>query len=414
MKANHFYNDIPDKETLLEWFNNNQKQNIPEINGHIHTPHSFSAFPEIEMAFQMARQEGIGVLGVNDFYTTDGYPEFAAKAKDYRIFPLFNIEFMALQNDLQEAGVRVNDPNNPGRTYFSGKGLRFPVQMNATSFQAIDELQKESNRQTYQMVEKLNQFLAENNIDMKFDAAAMHSELGKGLFRERHIAQGIRQAVFEKVASNDGRSQLFRKIFSGRDIKAPLGSIAMIENEIRGNLLKSGGAAFVPEDPKAFLSLDEVIKLIIDAGGIPCYPVLLDDPIGNFTEYESDKQRLFDALVQKNVWSVEFIPGRNACEILKDYVAFFHDNGFIVTFGTEHNTPQLDPLTVTCRGGVPLDDELRNINYEGAAVITAHQYLLAKGEEGYISGFKSKNHEKEAFINLGKAVLAYFSQMNGV
>jgi hypothetical protein len=24
---------------------------------------------------------------------------------------------------LQEAEVRVNDPNNPGRTYFSGKGL---------------------------------------------------------------------------------------------------------------------------------------------------------------------------------------------------------------------------------------------------------------------------------------------------
>lgn len=408
MKANHFYNDFPARELLVEWYNKTEGRGLPEINGHIHTPHSFSAFSQIELAFQMARQEGIEVLGVNDFYTTDGYEEFAEKALEYRIFPLFNIEFMALQNDLLKAGIRVNDPNNPGRTYFSGKGLRFPVHMGAASSVAIDELQKESNRQTYQMVEKLNQFLAENNTDIQFDAAKMHSELGKGLFRERHIAQGIRQAVFEKAAAADDRSQLFRKLFSGKDLKAPLGNIAMIENEIRGNLLKSGGAAFVPEDPKSFLSLDEVINLIVDAGGIPCYPVLLDDPDGNFTEYESNKHTLLKVLIQRKVWSVEFIPGRNSFEILKEYVTFFHENGFIVTFGTEHNTPQLDPLTVTCRGKVPLDDEFRNINYEGAAVIAAHQYLMAKGEEGYMSGFKPKTDKRESFVKLGKAVLAYY------
>jgi hypothetical protein len=44
-----------------------------------------------------------------------------------------------------------------------------------------------------------------------------------------------------------------------------LSDIAAIENEIRGNLLKAGGAAFVPEDPKAFLTLEEVKEIIIDA-----------------------------------------------------------------------------------------------------------------------------------------------------
>ncbi len=409
----HIFEDFPDRKSLLEWYKKQNNKTVPEVNGHIHTPHSFSAFSEIDLAFQMAQNEGVQVLGINDFYTTDGYPEFARLAKEFSVFPLFNIEFMALQNNLQEAGVRVNDPNNPGRTYFSGKGLRYPVKMSAGSEDKMAHLQKESNRQTYQMVEKLNAFLADNNIDLHFDAADLHSKLAKGLFRERHIAQAIRVAIFEKVSSPDGRKRLFEKIFSGNDLKSPLGNVAMVENEIRGNLLKAGGAAFVPEDPEAFLSLNEVIDLIVDAGGIPCYPVLLDDPKGNFTDYEADKEKLLQELTNNNVWSVELIPGRNDYEILKDFVTFFHKNNFVITFGTEHNTPQLDPLKVTCRGAHPLDKELQNINYEGAAVIAAHQYLVARGEEGYLAGGKAKTEDKEQYVNVGKAVIAYFGQADG-
>jgi hypothetical protein len=96
---------------------------------------------------------------------------------------------------------------------------------------------------------------------------------------------------------------------------------------------------------------------------------------------------------------------------LKDFVSFFNQNGFVITFGTEHNTPQLDPLKVSCRGGVPLDKELMQINYEGAAVIAAHQYLLGNGMVGgYLDGRKAKIAEKEKFVELGKAVIAYFQK----
>ncbi len=412
MEEKHLFTDFPDKNSLQEWHENQVITKVPELNGHIHTPHSFSAFSDIRLAFQMAKHEGIRILGINDFYTTDGYYEFARLAKDFKIFPLFNIEFIALQDDLQEAGIRVNDPSNPGRTYFSGKGMNYPVKMSGNAEKKINTLQEESNRQTYQMVEKLNAFFEENNIGLHFDAASLHNEFAKGLFRERHIAQALRKAVFVKASSADERKSLFEKIFSGKELRSPLGNIAMVENEIRGNLLKAGGAAFIPEDPKAFLSLGEVFDLIIDAGGIPCYPVLLDDPNGIFTEFESDKEKLLKELTEKDIWSLEFIPGRNSYESLKDYVSFFHQNDFIITFGSEHNTPQLDPLKVTCRGGIPLDEELRRINFEGAAVIAAHQYLHAIGEEGYLAGKKAKKDEKEKFVKLGKAVIAYFWQQD--
>jgi hypothetical protein len=402
------FSSFPKLEELLKQDKNQSNNWIPDINGHIHTPHSFSAFTSIEQAFQLAKYEGVSVLGINDFYTTAGYDEFAELAQKHKIFPLFNIEFMALQNVLQEAGIRVNDPNNPGRTYFSGKGLRQPAAMSEKSFEKMKDLQEESNRQTYEMVEKLNFFLTENNVDIQFNSTELHKNLAKNLFRERHIAQAIRIAVFEKEETEAGRKELLQKIFSGKEVKSSIENVASLENEIRGNLLKSGGAAFVTEDPKAFLSLEEVIDLIIDAGGIPCYPVLLDDPKGVCTDYEADKEKLLQELIKNDVYSIELIPGRNDFHILKDFVTYFNQNGFVITFGTEHNTPQLDPMKITCRGGVDLDDELKQINYEGTAIIAAHQYLIANGKEGYLSGKKAKTEEKEYFIELGKAVIDNF------
>ena len=97
-----------------------------EANGHIHTPYSFSAFSDMETIFRMAREEKIAVLGINDFYVSDGYDEFHKGCIANRIFPLFNIEFIGLLKEEQKKGIRINDPNNPGRIYFSGKGLDYP------------------------------------------------------------------------------------------------------------------------------------------------------------------------------------------------------------------------------------------------------------------------------------------------
>lgn len=407
MKKSIFAN-FPETHELLEWYQNQPKNDVPNINGHIHTPHSFSAFSEIKQAFEMAKTEGVSVLGINDFYTTDGYNEFAELAVENKVFPLFNIEFMGLQNDLQEAGIRVNDPSNPGRTYFSGKGLCQPAKMSEASLKKITDLQKESNQQTYEMVDKLNAFLAGNGIEIKFNAATLQNQLAKNLFRERHIAQAIRIAVFEKAESETERKDLFTKIFSGKEVKSDINDVAALENEIRGNLLKTGGAAFVPEDPKAFLSLEEVMEIIIDAGGIPCYPVLLDFGNGNFTDYEADKKKLLQTLKSKNISSIELIPGRNNFDILKDFVKYFNENRFAITFGTEHNTPKLDPIKISCGGGIDLDDELKQINYEGSAIIAAHQYLIAKGEEGYLKNGIAKTDDKEFYIDLGKAVITKF------
>lgn len=382
---------------------------VLKVNGHFHTPFSFSAFSETGQVFEMARNENVKVLGINDFYTTDGYAEFNGLAQKYRIFPLFNIEFMALQKDLQAKGIRVNDPNNPGRTYFSGKGLKFPVSLSTAMTERIRGIQDESNRQTAEMVEKLNAFLRELQLGFELSFREIKVLYAKNLVRERHIAKALRIAVMEKYQLEEEQKSVFGKLFSGKAVHAAMTDFAGLENEIRGNLLKSGGCAFVPEDDKAFLSLDQVIELIIHAGGIPCYPVLLDNPKGEFTDYEGDYESLYRNLTAMNIYSVELIPGRNKPEILEQFVNFFNKKGFVVTFGTEHNTPRLDPVTVFGGDGKEISEAMQKIGYEGACVIAAHQYLIAKGEEGYLDGRgKTKIKQRSEFISLGNAVIKAF------
>ena len=99
---------------------------IIDVNAHLHTPYSFSAFDSIGQAVDMAAREGVKVVGINDFYSMDGYGEWKEECARRSLFPLFNIEFISLNQEDQAAGLRVNDPNNPGRTYLSGKGLNCP------------------------------------------------------------------------------------------------------------------------------------------------------------------------------------------------------------------------------------------------------------------------------------------------
>ncbi len=379
------------------------------VNGHFHTPYSFSAFSAIEQVFEMASQEAVQVLGINDFYTTDGYGEFALLAEKYKIYPLFNIEFMALQKDLQADGVRVNDPNNPGRTYFSGKGLRYPLQFNAEMMDRLFKVQDESNRQTAQMVDKLNEFLQEIEAGFQFSFKQVKEKYAKNILRERHIAKALREKVVEVYPDVEKQKAFIQKLFSGKEVKSSMDDFAGLENEIRGNLLKSGGRAFVPEDDKAFLSLEQVIEFILHAGGIPCYPVLLDDVKGNFTDYEGDYQKLYESLVEKSVYSIELIPGRNKPAILEDFVRYFNEKGFVITFGTEHNTPKLDPITVFDGEGNELSEEMKQIAYEGACVIAAHQELVRKDEDGFLDASgKAKLSERELFIGMGDEIIKNF------
>lgn len=78
----------------------------------------------------------------------------------------------------------------------------------------------------------------------------------------------------------------------------------------------------------------------------------------------------------------------------------------MVTLGSEHNTPAMEPIELFARNNTPLTDTLMKINYEGACVIAAHQHLVSQGLDGYIDeeGLADRARREE-FVKLGDEVI---------
>ena len=332
-----------------------------DVNAHIHTPYSFSAFSSVGEALDHAAEEGVKVVGINDFYSMDGYGEWKEGCAARGLYPLFGIEFISLNAEDQAAGLRVNDPNNPGRTYISGKGLAYPVILKGEPLRKLEAVRAESNRQVEQMCAKLNEWLKAEGKSIQLDFNEIREKLTKGSIRERHLAKALRLAL-EPDAENP----------------------AKLENELRSKLLKAGGPAFVPERPEAFLPMKTVQEIMEAAGGIPTYPFLADDAKGHFTDFEGDLMKAADTLKKRGFRSVEFITTRNTTAVLEQYAGYLEDEGFIVSFGSEHNTPAMEPVKLHTRDAAELSEKLKAINWRGACAIAAHQAGLdsvAAGED---------------------------------
>lgn len=408
MKKN-FFSILPWLDKIHAEMNGAALPPFREVNGHIHTPYSFSAFDKLDTAFEMAKTENISVLGINDFYVTDGYEAFGKGCLENRIFPLFNIEFIGLLREEQKKGIRINDPNNPGRIYFSGKGLDTPFSPGMASKWQLRKMIGESQSQIRAMIEKMNGLIASINPSLKLTYEQIKSRYARELVRERHLAKAVRYLAQDNFGSPEEQIKFIESLYGGKKSKYGMSDPALLENEIRSNLLKAGGAAFVPEDENSFLPLKRIIKIIRGAGGIPCYPVLLDDQSGKCTEFEADAKALHDRLCKLGVGCLELIPGRNDIAFLNRFVKFFYDEGFVVLLGTEHNTPEMAPLTVSARGSVPLDESLKKISWEGACVVAAHQYLRAHSRQGYMldDGNPSKD-QRDELASIGQMVIEYY------
>ena len=378
-----------------------------KVNAHLHTPYSFSAFLDIDDALDRAVSEGVKVVGINDFYTTAGYDDWAEGCKKRNLYPLFNIEFISLNEQDQKNGMRVNDPANPGRTYLSGKGLSYPFKLDEPYASQLANVRKESNDQVEAMCGRLNELLSVTKMDFSLDFEWIKNELTKGSIRERHLAKALRLKVYEKCENDEAAIKiLMLELSGGKEMKSGTVDVAGVENEIRGNLLKAGGAAFVPETAEAFLPMQTVCDIILAAGGIPAYPFLADDANGKYTDFESDLERVAEQLTERGFHSVEFITTRNHVDLLEKYASYLHDKGFVVTFGSEHNSPMMEPVELFARNNVPLTENLMKINFEGACVIAAHQHLVSQGLRGYVDGKGNADRTKrEEFVKLGKELI---------
>jgi hypothetical protein len=380
-------------------------EHLPLINGHLHTPYSFSAFSAPVEAIQLAKKENIKVVGVNDFNTVRGYQAWSDGCREHQLVPLFNIEMIGLNADDQAAGIKVNDPSNPGRTYISGKGLT-TKSLPSSVATWLNKAVADNNEQSKAMTALMNQYLEKVKAPFTLNYDDISADLTLGQVRERHLARALRIKTDEYFTSEAGRLD-FYTLLTGK--KPAALDEAFIENMLRSALLKAGGPAFIPEDSSSFADLQTIRRLILDAGGVPTYPFLGDALKGQCTDFEESLPKTIRQLKERGFYSAEFITTRNSLEYLEQTAKELWANGFLVTFGTEHNTPAMEPLEPMASGSKKLTDTLMMINVQSVCILLAHQYLTEKTGEGWLDKTtgEPKLDEKPSFIETGWQLLNY-------
>lgn len=412
MTMTKIFSDMVDPNALLA--GTNSGDNPLSINAHIHLPPNFSAFETTAQAINLAKEQGVNVLGVSNYYDYAVYKTFTGLARENDIFPLFGLEIITLDEELVKNKVLINDPGNPGKFYICGKGITQFNPLSPDALALLNVIRERDSERMAAVTERLAARFAKAGLDtgltattVKERVVARHgSPIETVYLQERHVAQAFQEVIFERVEESE-RVELLTKAFGAAPKSAPDDANAL-QNEIRSALMKAGKPAFVPE---TFVDRDHAFRLILALGGVPCYPTLADgtNPICGF---EEPVEELVARLKEYGFTCAEFIPIRNTPEVLAKYVRAMRDAGIVVTAGTEHNTRDLLPIAPTCLKGAAIPAETQAIFEEGACVLAAHQYLASRGDLGFVDttgkpnpNFPNAEARIIHFAKLGKAVI---------
>ncbi|HUB69314.1 MAG TPA: hypothetical protein VL984_02730 [Acidimicrobiales bacterium] len=392
-----------------------------KVNSHVHVPPNFSAFSAVGDAVAAAAEQGIGVLGVGNYYDFNVYGPLAAHAASNGIFPLFGTEVVCLVPELQRSGERINDPANPGKMYFCGKGITRFSPMTPAAETLMGTVRSTDSARMAAMIAKLAVLFAAIGVETSLTEETLKARVaeragvppGTVWLQERHVAQAFQEALSSSVPAGDLPSRLCSLLGTA---SSPQLDAASVQDAIRSHLMKTGKPAYVEEH---FISFEQAYQLVLALGGVPCYPVLADGakPV---CEFEASISHLVEWFQQKSIHCAEVIPRRNAADVLEAYVQALRSAGIMVLAGTEHNTPEMIPMEPACVGGVPIPAHLQEIFWEGACVAAAHQFATAKGADGYVrpdgalgNGELTREEHIAAFARLGAGVIGKYATTHG-
>jgi hypothetical protein len=380
-------------------------------NVHIHLPPNFSAFRTVTQAVELADAEDVRVLGPSNYYDFSVYGPFAAEARRRGIFPLFGTELIARLPDLAAAGVKINDPDNPGKMYLCGKGITRLARLSPRAADLRSQIRRSDSERMAEMIARLAAVFTERGLPLGLTEEHVRQRVIRGYgcptemvcLQERHVSQAFQEALFERVppaARADALSRILGAPYEG----APNDSVR-VQGEIRSRLLKTGQAAFVPE---TFLDFQSCRELILELGGIPCYPTLLTPTC----EYEDPVDALIGRIQSLGFHCAELIPVRNPPGDLRCCVLAMRQAGLAVSAGTEHNTLDLIGMEPTCLHGRPIAEDAQAIFWEGACVMAAHEFLTLNGECGYVDAtgqphpaYRTADERIRAMARLGATVI---------
>ncbi len=270
------------------------------VNLHCHTFFSFNAYGYSPMALAwLAKQKGFKALGIVDFDVLDAVDEFLDTCERIGVRGSAGMETRAY---VPEFSTReINSPGEPGVYYYMGIGFT-SSQAPAEVAPILADMRARAAQRNRVMVERINVHLSPVTVDYDKDVLPLTPA---GNATERHMLAAYVQAAAKHFA--DPAPFWAEKLgLSEEQVRAQIGDAPKFQNTIRSKLMKRGGIGYAQPGPDTFPSVDEVNRLIVACGALPCAAWLDGTTAG-----EEAIEELLELLIAKGAVALNIVPDRN-------------------------------------------------------------------------------------------------------
>ncbi len=363
-------------------------------NMHCHTFFSYNAYGYSPTGLAwLAKKSGYGFTGIVDFDVLDGVTEFLDACDRAGVRGSAGMETRVFIPEF--ADREINSPGEPGIFYHMGIGFTSTdlTDWNGSSVESVEKteartilasLRARAETRNRDVAARVNAYLDPVTIDYDRDVLPLTPA---GNATERHMVVAYLEAAQRTVA--DPAAFWADKLRTApADIAAILHNGPKLQNLVRARLMKRGGVGYVQPGPEMFPSVEEVNRVIVAAGALPCATWLDGTTTGEQAEVE-----LLELLIGKGVVALNIIPDRNwnladpearrvKLQKLYEIVELAQELDLPLNVGTEMNAP----------GNRLMDDfaapelaPVRQAFLDGAAFIYGHTLMQRAFGRGYQS-----------------------------
>ena len=152
------------------------------------------------------------------------------------------------------------------------------------------------------MVERINAHLSPVTVDYDKDVLPLTPA---GNATERHMLAAYVQAA-AKHFSDPAPFWAEKLGLSEEQVRGQIGDAPKFQNTIRSKLMKRGGVGYAQPGPDTFPSVEEVNRLIVACGALPCAAWLDGTTAG-----EEAIEELLELLIAKGAVALNIVPDRN-------------------------------------------------------------------------------------------------------
>lgn len=270
------------------------------VNLHCHTFFSFNAYGYSPTALAwLAKQKGFKALGIVDFDILDGVDEFLDTCERLAVRGSAGMETRVY---IPEFSTReINSPGEPGIYYYMGIGFT-SSRVPADVAPVLADMRNRAEQRSRVMVERINAHLSPVTVDYDRDVLPLTPA---GNATERHLLLAYVRAAaghfVDPVPFWAGKLNL-----SEEQVRAQITDIPNFQNTIRAKLMKRGGVGYTQPGPDTFPGLEEVNRLIMACGALPCATWLDGMSVG-----EQSMAELLELLIARGAVALNIIPDRN-------------------------------------------------------------------------------------------------------